>query len=70
MELLLWMTQLKGVFEVQDPSAVRLTVKPLEICSLVIGVDSLVRVGTMWRPSASTKEFLGSLVVQSKEPVP
>lgn len=68
--LLLWITQLEGVVDVQLPSAVRFTVKPLEICWLVMGVDMLVRVGTMWRPSASTKEFSGDEVVQSKEPVP
>lgn len=54
----------------QEPSAVRFTVKPWEICSLEMGVDWLVSVGTMWRPSASTKEFSGDVVVQSKEPVP
>lgn len=68
--LLLWITQLNGLVDVQLPSAVRFTVKPLEICWLLMGVDSLVSVGTMWRPSASTKEFLESVVVQSKEPVP
>jgi hypothetical protein len=33
-------------------------------------VDSVVSVGTMCSPWLSTKEFLGSLVVHSKEPVP
>jgi hypothetical protein len=43
---------------------------PLNICALVIEVDSFVKVGTICKPSPSTKLFLLSSVVQSKEPVP
>jgi hypothetical protein len=41
---------------------------PSTSCAGVMSVSSRVRVGTMWRPWASTKEFRGSAVVQSNEP--
>jgi hypothetical protein len=59
--------------EVQLPSPpilVKLRLWPLYNCSLVKLVVMLVKVGTICRPAASTYAFVGSVVVQSKEPVP
>jgi hypothetical protein len=52
------------------PAFVRFSAYPSTICSSVIDVVSVVRVGTICNPSSSTKVFVSSSVVQSNVPVP
>lgn len=54
---------------VHVPSLVRFNVYPFNNWSSVIEVVRVVKVGTMWRFPSLIKEFVGSDVVQSKEPV-